>query len=416
MVLSMGVISAGNVFAESSTDSTPGIEKTADCTLEEGPQFDSYYEYGLRYILKISIVNPDPDNCKYKIHIYDSAKNYAATFDTNLISTRHLLMDQQQWSDGEYFILLKSINDGKSSEYYPVTIENIVPSVAVEDFENTVPSVEATSVFGEESDYFLEDYSVVYSETTYSSSADSLIHVLAIEGKLPPSDTSYTIISKITDPNGNVTFLDQIFPNNYGYFAALFQIGEDEGFDKNGTYTISLDWELDGEGGEWEFEVTVDNTSKSDNADSADPQTPSEPVDSLSMVIVLFTLIAIALIVMRTHKKRSSSNDSSKDSSKYTRQCENCRGNWISVGTICKYCERMFNLPDDERILSSTNPYDILGIRRNSSQDEIKTAYHKLIKKYDPSFDCIHRTEAEQEVLEKIAVKLHLAWERLNGK
>ena len=412
MVLSMGVISAGNVFAESTTDSTPGIGKTTDCTLEEGPQFDSYYEYGLRYILKISIVNPDPDNCKYKIHIYDSAKNYAATFDTNLISTRHLLMDQQQWSDGEYFILLKSINDGKSSEYYPVTIENIVPSVAVEDFENTVPSVEATSVFGEESDYFLEDYSVIYGETTYSSSADSLIHVLSVEGKLPPSDTSYTIISKITDPNGNVTFLDQIFPNNYGYFAALFQIGEDEGFDKNGTYTISLDWELEGEGGEWEFEVTVDNTSTSDYADSADPQTSSEPVYPLDIIIVLFTLIAIALIVMRTHKKRSSSNDSSK----YTRQCENCRGNWISVGTICKYCETMFNLPDDERILSSANPYDILGIRRNSSQDKIKTAYHKLIKKYDPSFDCIHRTEAEQEVLEKIAVKLHLAWERLNGK
>jgi hypothetical protein len=227
---------------------------------------------------------------------------------------------------------------------------------------------------------------------------------------LPPSDTSYTIISKITDPNGNVTFLDQIFPNNYGYFAALFQIGEDEGFDKNGTYTISLDWELDGEGGEWEFEVTVDNTSKSDNADSADPQTPSEPVYPLDIIIVLFTLIAIALIVMRNYKKRSSS----KDSSKYTRQCENCRGNWISVGTICKYCERMFNLPDDERILSSANPYDILGIRRNSSQDKIKTAYHKLIKKYDPSFGCVNRTKAEQEILEKIAVKLHLAWERLN--
>ena len=138
-------------------------------------------------------------------------------------------------------------------------------------------------LFSEKSpDYFLEDYSVIYTETTYSSSADSLIHVLSVEGKLPPSDTSYTIISKITDPNGNVTFLDQIFPNNYGYFATLFQIGEDEGFDKNGTYTISLDWELEGEGGEWEFEVTVDNTSTSDYADSVDPQTPSEPVYPLS--------------------------------------------------------------------------------------------------------------------------------------
>jgi hypothetical protein len=392
MVLSMGVISAGNVFAESTTDSTAGIGKTADCTLEEEPQFNRYYEYGSE--LELRIVNPNPDICVYTVEYYDSEKNFIEVVQGQTEFDRVLIMtfERQGWPEGEYFISLKSITDGKSNGHYPLTV-----------------GVAATSVFGEESDYFLEDYSVVYSETTYSSSADSVIHVLAIEGKLPPSDTSYTIISKITDPNGNVTFLDQIFPNNYGYFAALFQIGEDEGFDKNGTYTISLDWELDGEGGEWEFEVTVDNTSKSDHAD---PQTPSEPVDSLSMVLVLFTLIAIALIVMRTHKKRSSSNDSSK----YTRQCENCRGNWISVGTICKYCERMFNLSDDERILSSTNPYDILGIRRNSSQDEIKTAYHKLIKKYDPSFDSSNRIKEEQEILEKIAVKLHMAWERLNGK
>lgn len=399
MFLSIGIISAGNVFAESSTDSTAGIGKTTDCTLEEEPQFDRYYEYGSE--LELRIVNPNPDICAYIVEYYDSEKNFIEVVQGQTEFDRGLIMtfERQGWPEGEYFISLKSITDGKSNGYYPLTV-----------------GVAATSVFGEESDYFLEDYSVIYTETTYSSSADSLIHVLSVEGKLPPSDKSYTIISKITDPNGNVTFLDQIFPNNYGYFAALFQIGEDEGFDKNGTYTISLDWELDGEGGKWEFEVTVDNTSKSDNADSADPQTSSEPVYPLDIIIVLFTLIAIALIVMRSHKKRSSSNYSSKDSSKYARQCENCRGNWISVGTICKYCERMFNLPDDERILSSTNPYDILGIYRNSSQDEIKTAYHKLIKKYDPSFDSANRTKAEQEVLDKIAVKLHLAWERLNGK
>ena len=396
IVLSIGVISVGSVFAVSPIDSTTNIEKTIDCTLEEEPQFDRYYEYGSE--LEISILNPNPDICAYTVEYYDSEKNFIEVVEGQTEFDRGVIMtfERQWWPEGEYFILLKSITDGKSNGYYPLTV-----------------GVAATSVFGEEENVtFLEDYSVVYGETTYSSSADSLIHVLTIEGKLPPSDTTNPIISKITDPNGNVTFLDQIFPNNYGYFAALFQIGEDEGFDKNGTYTISLDWELDGEGGEWEFEVTVDNTSKSDNADSADPQTPSEPVYPLDIIIVLFTLIAIALIVMRTHKKRSSS----KDSSKYTRQCENCRGNWISVGTICKYCERMFNLPDDERILSSANPYDILGIRRNSSQDEIKTAYHKLIKKYDPSFGCVNRTKEEQEVLEKIAVKLHLAWERLNGK
>jgi DnaJ-class molecular chaperone len=76
----------------------------------------------------------------------------------------------------------------------------------------------------------------------------------------------------------------------------------------------------------------------------------------------------------------------------------------------------MFNLPDKERIQSSTNPYDILGIYRNSSQDKIKTAYHKLIKKYDPSFGSVNRTKAEQEIFEKIGVKLHLAWEQLKRK
>ena len=76
----------------------------------------------------------------------------------------------------------------------------------------------------------------------------------------------------------------------------------------------------------------------------------------------------------------------------------------------------MFNLPDNERIRSSTNPYDILGISRNSSQDEIRSAYHKLIKKYDPSFGSVNRTKEEQEIFEKIGVKLHLAWEQLKRK
>jgi hypothetical protein len=235
---------------------------------------------------------------------------------------------------------------------------------------------------------------------------------LTIEGKLPPSDIHNPVIFKIIGPNGNVTFIDQIFPNRHGYFTTSLQLADGEGFYKNGTYTTLLTWELNGEESEWEFEFIVDNTSTSDYTNSVEPQTPREPVDSLGIVIVLFALITIALIAMWIHKKRSSS----KDRSKYTRQCENCRGNWISVGTICEYCERMFNLPDEERISSSTNPYDILGIFRNSSQDEIKKAHHKLIKKYDPSFGSVNRTKIEQEKFEKIGVKLHLAWEQLKRK
>jgi len=234
---------------------------------------------------------------------------------------------------------------------------------------------------------------------------------LNIEGKLPPSEIPNPVIFKIIDPSGNVSFIDQIFPNQYGYFNTSLQLAEGEGFSKNGTYTTLLTWELNGEETEWEFEFTVDDTSTSDGINSVEPQTSREPVDSLGIVIGLFTLIVIALIIMWIYKKNSS-----KDKSKSTKQCENCRENWISAGTICEYCERMFNLPDNERIRSSTNPYDILGISRNSSQDEIRSAYHKLIKKYDPSFGSVNRTKEEQEIFEKIGVKLHLAWEQLKRK
>jgi len=392
IVLSIGIISVGSVFAVSPTDSTTNIEKTIDCTLEEGPQFDRYYEYGSE--LEISILNPNPNICAYTLEFYDSEKNFIVMEEEGPQFIHEIIteFDPQWWPEGEYFISLKSITDGKSNGYYPLTVT-------------------AIDIFGEELDNFLEDYGINYHETAYSPSADILIRILTIEGKLPPSDIHNPVIFKIIGPNGNVTFIDQIFPNRHGYFTTSLQLADGEGFYKNGAYTTLLTWELNGEETEWEFEFIVDNASTSDDINSVEPQAPREPVDSLGIVIVLFTLIAIALIIMRIYKKKSS-----KDKSKSTKQCENCRGNWISVGTICEYCERMFNLPDNERISSSTNPYDILGISRNSSQDEIKTAYHKLIKKYDPSFGSVNRTKAEQEIFEKIGVKLHLAWEQLKRK
>jgi hypothetical protein len=140
--------------------------------------------------------------------------------------------------------------------------------------------------------------------------------------------------------------------------------------------------------------------------------TPNETFEVTTIIGLLITLLIVASIVIPIYKKIRSSKDKAKSS----KQCENCRGNWISTGTICEYCERMFNLPDNERISSSTNPYDILGISRNSSQNEIKTAYRKLIKKYDPSFGSVNRTKEEQEKFEKIGVKLHFAWEQLKRK
>ena len=392
IVLSIGVISVGSVFAVSPIDSTTNIEKTIDCTLEEEPQFDRYYEYGSE--LEISILNPNPNICAYTLEFYDSEQNFMKMEEEGPQFIHEIIteFDPQWWPEGEYFISLKSIIDGKSNGYYPLTVT-------------------AIDIFGEELDNFLEDYGINYHETTYSPSADILIRILTIEGKLPPSDIRNPVIFKIIGPNGNVTFIDQIFPNRHGYFTTSLQLADGEGFYKNGEYTTLLTWELNGEETEWEFEFIVDNASTSDYINSVEPQAPREPVDSLGIVIVLFTLIAIALIIMWIYKKKSS-----KDKSKSTKQCENCRGNWISVGTICEYCERMFHLPDMERISSSTNPYDILGISRNSSQDEIKTAYHKLIKKYDPSFGSVNRTKAEQEIFEKIGVKLHLAWEKLKRK
>ena len=391
----MGVISVGNVFAEVQMQTElVYYPPYFDCTLEERPQFDRYYEYGSE--LKISILNPNPNICAYTLEYYDSEKNFLIMEkeEPQFVSKIIVEFDQQWWPEGEYFISLKSVTDGKSNGHYPLTIK-----------------VAPTDIFEEEPDNVLEDYTIFYNETTYSPSADTLIRILNIEGKLPPSEIPNPVIFKIIDPSGNVSFIDQIFPNQYGYFNTSLQLAEGEGFSKNGTYTTLLTWELNGEETEWEFEFTVDDTSTSDGINSVEPQTSREPVDSLGIVIGLFTLIVIALIIMWIYKKNSS-----KDKSKSTKQCENCRENWISAGTICEYCERMFNLPDNERIRSSTNPYDILGISRNSSQDEIRSAYHKLIKKYDPSFGSVNRTKEEQEIFEKIGVKLHLAWEQLKRK
>ena len=391
----MGVISVGNVFAEVQMQTElVYYPPYFDCTLEERPQFDRYYEYGSE--LKISILNPNPNICAYTLEYYDSEKNFLIMEKEEPQFVHEIIaeFDQQWWPEGEYFISLKSVTDGKSNGHYPLTIK-----------------VAPTDIFEEKLDNFLEDYAILYHETTYSPSADTLIRILNIEGKLPPSDVFNPVVFKIIDPSGNVSFIDQIFPNQYGYFSTSLQLVEDEGFSKNGSYTALLTWELNGEETEWEFEFTVDDNGTLYHNNLVEPQTSREPVDSLGIVIGLFTLIVIALIIMWIYKKKSS-----KDKSKSTKQCENCRGNWISVGTICEYCERMFNLPDNERIRSSTNPYDILGISRNSSQDEIRSAYHKLIKKYDPSFGSVNRTKAEQEIFEKIGVKLHLAWEQLKRK
>jgi len=67
-------------------------------------------------------------------------------------------------------------------------------------------------------------------------------------------------------------------------------------------------------------------------------------------------------------------------------------------------------------ILSSKDPYEILGISPGASETEIKTEFRKLWIKYDPNFGIVNRTKSEQEKLEKIATKLNWAKEQLKRK
>ena len=73
-------------------------------------------------------------------------------------------------------------------------------------------------------------------------------------------------------------------------------------------------------------------------------------------------------------------------------------------------------LTETQRILTSKDPYVILGILQGASESEIKTEYRKLFKKYDPNFGLMNRTKSEQETLEKIAMQLNWAKEQLKRK
>ena len=61
------------------------------------------------------------------------------------------------------------------------------------------------------------------------------------------------------------------------------------------------------------------------------------------------------------------------------------------------------------------NPYDILGIRRGASRDEIHSAYRKLVQQYHPD-KVSHLGKEIQEVAARKFVEIQNAYEMLSGK
>jgi len=112
----------------------PDVVKSIDCTLKQKPQFDRYYEYGSQ--LEISIDNPHPNNCEYEVKLYDSAKNYQGVVDKKLISSLGITFTG--YSEGEYLILLKSMQNGKSYGYYPLTIVDKTTPIGLTPIDPTI--------------------------------------------------------------------------------------------------------------------------------------------------------------------------------------------------------------------------------------------------------------------------------------
>ena len=407
----MGVISVGNVFAVDQIQTDLVYWQYIDCTLEKEPQFDSYYEYGLRYILKISIINPDPDNCKYKIHIYDSAKNYAATFDTNLISTRHLLFDQKEWSDGEYFILLKSIKDGKSSEYYPLTIENIVPSVAVEDFENTVTSVavEDFETYDDSWGTIMVKFNPAITDTKEKFIESSTFSTASIEESMdctlkykPQFDRSVndqfpSLQINFNNPNPDTCAYTVEFYDSAKNFVGTAGVKLISNFS---DFAVAFDQQWpDGE-----YFILVRSITDG-TTDGYQPLTiDHDDTWPWWIYVALFLIFVVSpawrfVSYMNSRKKTAETRIETEPGTEPGTEPRPRPG-----------------LNEVERILTFNDPYNILGMPRNSSQGKIKTAYQKLVIKYDPSFDMLNRTKAEQKKVEKIAIKLHWSWKQLKEK
>lgn len=68
-----------------------------------------------------------------------------------------------------------------------------------------------------------------------------------------------------------------------------------------------------------------------------------------------------------------------------------------------------------EKKHSIKDPFEILGIEKDASQDKIKEAYRKMAKQYHPD-KVIHLGKEFQEIAEKRFKEIQKAYEMLKGK
>ena len=336
------------------TPSTPTIEKSIDCTLKQKPQFDRYYEYGSNW--EISIVNPHPNNCKYEVKIYDSAKNYQGVVDKKLISSLGITFTG--YSDGEYFILLKSITDGKLYGYYPLTI-----------VDKTTP-IDPTIIL------------IVIGVVTVG-----IIAVAVSKRKKGDSTTEH-------EPRP-----DQPPP------GALPKIDVHEFVKKC-------------EGGTEEDMFTIMKRKCSDENYRKILQTLLGDLNKINADDGIKMIVFAELATLPDPEKRDPSKGEGFGGmggggrKKGDSTTEPEPPNKVNNPRRNPIVEPRFDSEID-RILHATNPLDVLGLSPNVSFSVIKSTYRELSIKYDPNRNIINKSDVQKELDQKISVKLNHAYSQL---